>query len=244
VVNDHWSCGNRKDIEAGDRLFLLRQREEPRGIIGSGWATGPTHQDLHWDQSRAKQGQRANFVPLRFDKLIDPEVDDILGLSVLKSGRTGAVNWYTQASGILIDPSAASELEEIWAQHLGSSAGFDDEVSALEGETRRYLITHRRRERPLRDAKLAAALHINAGRLRCEVPGCGFDFWEVYGSLGRHYAQVHHLDPLGTRVRASRTRLNDLVVVCANCHVMIHRGGACRSIQRLIRRRLNASRTS
>jgi 5-methylcytosine-specific restriction protein A len=31
-----WSCGNNKSIARGDRLFLLRQGEEPRGIVGAG----------------------------------------------------------------------------------------------------------------------------------------------------------------------------------------------------------------
>jgi predicted HNH restriction endonuclease len=66
------------------------------------------------------------------------------------------------------------------------------------------------------------------------VPGCGFDFEAVYGELGRNYAQVHHLKPLGDRTTPSETKLSDLVIVCANCHAMIHRSGKRRSLENLI----------
>ncbi len=35
---ERWSCGRNRKIVEGDRLFLLRQGLEPRGIVGSGWA--------------------------------------------------------------------------------------------------------------------------------------------------------------------------------------------------------------
>ena len=72
------------------------------------------------------------------------------------------------------------------------------------------------------------------GRLPCEVPGCAFDFLAVYGEIGTGYAQVHHRRPLSDRTRPSETRLSELVVVCANCHVMIHRGGECRPLETLL----------
>src|SRR4051812_1432251 len=43
-VDDRWSCGNTKRIRAGDRLFLLRQGVEPRGIMAAGWATSMVYE--------------------------------------------------------------------------------------------------------------------------------------------------------------------------------------------------------
>lgn len=103
-----------------------------------------------------------------------------------------------------------------------------DELFGIEGEALRRLITHRRRERDLREAKLDETLRVT-GALRCEVIGCGFDFEQTYGELGRRFANVHHLEPLaehGSRVN----RLEDLAVVCANCHAMIHRDGQTRPL--------------
>ena len=40
--------------------------------------------------------------------------------------------------------------------------------------------------------------------------------------------------PLSESEEARSTRLSDLAIVCANCHVMIHRGGGCRAPDELI----------
>ncbi|MBI3325979.1 MAG: hypothetical protein HYZ81_04650 [Nitrospinae bacterium] len=52
---------------------MLRQKVEPRGIIGSGWATTPAYQHRHWEDERRRRGELANFVGLRFDRLLDAE---------------------------------------------------------------------------------------------------------------------------------------------------------------------------
>lgn len=110
-----------------------------------------------------------------------------------------------------------------------------DELSAMEGAVTMQLVRHRKREAALRPAKLEdARLQSPDGRLRCEVPGCGFDFEEVYGALGAGYAQVHHLLPLGLQSKAVKTTLSHLAVVCANCHAMIHAGGECRPLKGLV----------
>jgi hypothetical protein len=129
-----------------------------------------------------------------------------------------------------------SRIDHLRAASEGvSDAALDDAVYALEGELRRRMVTHRFRERELRDSKLQDARQRHpAGRLCCEVPGCGFDFQEVYGELGAGFAHVHHLQPLKDVVGTVRTQLGDLAVVCPNCHAMIHRGGECRSLACLI----------
>ena len=60
----------------------------------------------------------------------------------------------------------------------------------------------------------------------CQV--CGFDFAAVYGKLGEGYCEVHHLNPLSERSdqdwdEGLTTSLEDVVVLCANCHRMVHR---------------------
>lgn len=236
---ERWSTGQRKDIEPGDRLFLLRQGKEPRGIVGSGWASSGVFQAPHWgDPARL-----ANYVEFRFDRLLDADVDLPLATPFLQEQPDLAdVHWAPQGSGILVPDNAAASLEAFWASHYaGLAAPPEDEnvgppspLQALEGAITLRLQRHRRRERSLRRAKIAAALSL--GPLRCEVPGCGFDFARTYGALGEGFAHVHHLRPLGDRDAATPTSTADLAIVCANCHAMIHHGGECRPLEGLIAR--------
>jgi len=77
----------------------------------------------------------------------------------------------------------------------------------------------RERNRELVKRKRAAVLR-ETGRLACEA--CDFDFNEKYGEHGRGFIEVHHLLPLHALSPGSRTRLQDLAILCANCHRMVH----------------------
>jgi hypothetical protein len=87
-AEDQWSCGNTKRVRAGDRLFLMRQGEEPRGILAAGWATSGVFKGPHWDEAREQQGDEALYVKLRFDQIFNPEIDEILALDRLQNGLT------------------------------------------------------------------------------------------------------------------------------------------------------------
>jgi hypothetical protein len=116
-----------------------------------------------------------------------------------------------------------------------ATASADIEQSWYEGAKKKAFIYHRRREAKARREKIKEALKLNGGKLICEVPRCGFDFKARYGALGEGYAQVHHLEPLSKAPQEGRkVRLQELAVVCANCHVMVHIGGECRSLANLI----------
>jgi 5-methylcytosine-specific restriction enzyme A len=114
---------------------------------------------------------------------------------------------------------------------------FGDETESLgfEGQKRAMFVIHRKREARLRKAKIEEALKRNNGHLPCEVPGCGFDFLKRYGEVGRHFAHVHHKKPLSLAPDSGRrVSLEELAVVCSNCHAMIHIGGECRPLQTLL----------
>ena len=95
---------------------------------------------------------------------------------------------------------------------------------AREGERR--IAAHMRLER---SPTLVAALKKDRmerhnGRLPCEV--CGFDFLESYGPLGAGFAEAHHKTFLADSPEEGRiTSIDELAVVCSNCHRMLHRGG-------------------
>jgi hypothetical protein len=63
---------------------------------------------------------------------------------------------------------------------------------------------------------------------------CKFDFEAVYGRPGHEFIECHHLRPLADN-EERETTVNDVAVVCSNCHRMIHRNGELRSIAEMKR---------
>ena len=239
-INQRWSCGNSRSIPIGARVFLLRQGTEPKGIVASGWVTKSPFPDAHWDAERAAKGEQAHFLMFTADALLAPDVGpqplDVRGAI---TGPLSEVQVDAPASGNSIPDHVALALSEAWAAHLGkdddSLGRGDPELGAMEGELKRRFVNHRARERALREAKLQqVGLASPDGRVRCQVPRCNFDFEAVYGALAAGFAHVHHLRPLAEALTPTVTKLEDLAVVCANCHAIIHRGGACHPIETLI----------
>lgn len=232
-----WSAGNTTSIPIGSRVFLLKQGPEPRGIMASGWTTRPVEKLPHWDPDRAARGDVGKFVTFVPELMLNPDEDGLLDPRAFPPGAVREAYWAPTASGNSIPDGAAQHLEQLWAAHVDGMHQLgepDIEITAFEGAIRYAFVRHRSRERALRNAKLQQALA--DGPLRCEVPGCGFDFAKRYGNIGEGYAQVHHLIPLSERDTAVETRLADLAIVCANCHAMIHRGGGSRALDELIAR--------
>lgn len=94
----------------------------------------------------------------------------------------------------------------------------DDEDEVAEG--RLLFREHRARERNRRIvSNKKRQVLAKAGRLACEV--CDFDFAVTYGERGEGFAECHHVVPL-SEAGEGTTRLSDLVIVCSNCHRMLH----------------------
>lgn len=100
----------------------------------------------------------------------------------------------------------------------GWDISFVDDVDFREGKLLAARHFRRERDRTLRKKKVDQfrAAH---SRLFCEA--CGFDFERVYGPHGAGYIECHHVVPLHVS-GDTRTRLSDLILLCSNCHRMIH----------------------
>jgi 5-methylcytosine-specific restriction protein A len=113
-----WSCGNSKRIIKGDRVFLLRQGVEPRGICGSGWAESSSYEEIHWREEKAEKGRTTRYVKVKWDVLLNAETESIFPREWLNDPHLSDVNWNTQISGINIRSEVAEVLEERWADFL------------------------------------------------------------------------------------------------------------------------------
>jgi hypothetical protein len=114
----------------------------------------------------------------------------------------------------------------------------DQAKSYTEGQ-RRYRETSYFARNP---ALVADAKRIHG--VKCVV--CGFDFEKIYGSIGKGYIECHHLKQMAdNELRA--TKVEDVAVLCANCHRMIHHGRKMLTIDQLQRactKEAKAQRTS
>lgn len=210
-----WSVGVSKRITRGNRLFLIRLGKEPKGIIGSGWAESDVYEDDHWDNSAFEVGKYARYVDVRFDKLLNPDNEEILPRKELN--HLGKMHWDSQGSGISIPDEVAYRLENIWADFLDDDRFLPTAVAepaAIEGlrtETKTYV---RGRSRQLRELALKKAAGI------CCV--CNVDYKQLLKGKGVRVLQVHHRKQLAASNAPRVTHLSELAVVCANCHLLLH----------------------
>ncbi len=235
-IRKRWSCQN-EDAAIGDRVFLLKQGDGTRGVFASGTVREIVGLAPHFDPEKACQGKMKHYVIVQFDALLQPEVEPILPyLVVQRLFAKEATAFLRRQSGTEIKSKLAAQLDSVWKSHL-QCVELDFELAAFEGAQRHLFVIHRQRERALRELKIAQVKQAEGGRLPCAVRNCNFDFQSAYGRLGKDYAQVHHLKPLSKLKGPQQMTLDDLIVVCANCHAMIHRNGECRNPKSLIKRR-------
>jgi 5-methylcytosine-specific restriction protein A len=112
-----WATGNRiGGVFKGDRVFLLRQGDQGRGIIASGTVKRQIYQAKHWDPDRRRRGESANNVDVQWDRVV--RVEDALPTEELQQKLPAGHNWIFQRSGVLIRPALAGQLEKLWSNHL------------------------------------------------------------------------------------------------------------------------------
>jgi len=106
-----------------------------------------------------------------------------------------------------------------------------DEIACFpEGKEKRRLHLIRERNQTVVAKAKKLALQRDP-MLRCEV--CGFSFSQAYGELGSEFIEAHHKTPLAKLKPNSETKVEDLGMVCANCHRMLHRGKKVLTIEEL-----------
>ena len=118
-VLEGWSCGLRKNIQPGDRAFMLCQGKGPRGIMASGRVVTDREEHRHWDKSKAKLGRKATVVDIDWDVLINPMKGPIFVRARLNEAAFAGMFWDPQSSGTRIPDAVAKRLEAAWAKFRG-----------------------------------------------------------------------------------------------------------------------------
>lgn len=119
-------------------------------------------------------------------------------------------------------------------ENLGIWPIHKNELQVNEGNQK--LSLHLMRERNSQIVKLAKKLfkQKNEGKVFCEI--CKFDFMAKYGDIGESYIEAHHKKPISKMKAEDVTRIDDFIMVCSNCHSMLHIGKEGISYEDLILR--------
>ena len=122
----------------------------------------------------------------------------------------------TNQNILTVKPLAPEDVSAIESQYKSgdSPAPRSATESDIEGLRYEYIAMTSSRSRKLRDRAMEKANGV------CVV--CDTDFRTLLDGQGIRVLQVHHKKMMKDKQGPSETKINDLVVVCANCHLLIH----------------------
>jgi hypothetical protein len=246
TILDHAADNNFHDVEPGDTVWVVTVRRGELFLVGR----IPVSHVLTQDGAERMLGQRlwdaefhiccprrkaetASLVPVGKDTWALSFISDTSPRLIPKSGKLDA----QQVRRVRrLTPAAAAIMNRVWTSRTkvdvaamasrdrARLSDVDDGVSVSGREGRKRWYRHLRRERDQALVKRKKRrVKADTGRLRCEA--CRFDFAEAFGPSLEDFCEVHHRKPLSSEDGERDTPLEDLAVLCANCHRAIHRLG-------------------
>lgn len=173
-----------------------------------------------------------DIYPHRFNFHIIKEfsANILFGIEFFNPDFVEAVRSSACKHGSLIPCIKIKKIDDIYSKNNEIIENIDDEFLVLEGKPLLKLHTYRERNIDLIKKKKESVFRFS-GKLLCEI--CNFDFEIEYGELGKGYIECHHNNPLSLNVGVIQTKLDDLSLLCSNCHKMIHRRKPWISVEEL-----------
>jgi len=111
---------------------------------------------------------------------------------------------------------------EIYSENSVPTILIEDDDENVFPEGKEIYRLHKSKERNRELVKLAKELHLkNDAMLSCQI--CNFSFATHYGDLGKGFIEAHHIFPISQLTEETKTKIEDLALVCSNCHRMLHR---------------------
>ena len=157
--------------------------------------------------------------------------------------RNGRRGWIRSDGSPVRQDSGVKEILGAWADRsaaeleaavlaLRDAIPTNPDESSIEGEARteggKKVYVSWRYERDGANRRAAIGFH------GVDCMGCRFSFQEAYGAAGAGYIEVHHVVPLAEHGVRETDPATDLIVLCANCHRIVHRKrGLCLSLEGL-----------
>lgn len=112
-----WACDN-SHVEVGDRVYLMKTGDMPRGIIAAGNATSPSYMGPHHNPEKRKSGEESRHINVKFDRITDGFSGDLLVQDMLRD-IFPKQEWSPQQSGIAIEDDYLPTLDKLWKGHIG-----------------------------------------------------------------------------------------------------------------------------
>jgi len=108
-----WNCAN-SGVKPGDRAWLIRLGQEPKGIMATGNVVSAPHTKQHYDPTKADAGEMAPYADIEFSSIRDCYKETIVPLHELNTITLDNQHWSPQSSGIEIKPRSEALLEKLW----------------------------------------------------------------------------------------------------------------------------------
>jgi len=130
---------------------------------------------------------------------------------------------YCRSLGIQPNNSGAFGVQrKYWTLQLKQELFDNEELSGVFPEGKIIERIHKARERNNQVILIAKEnFKRKHGRLFCQA--CGFDFEKKYGKMGIDIIEGHHTIPVSKMLPGEKTNPKDIAMLCANCHLMVHK---------------------
>jgi len=159
------------------------------------------------------------YMKLMNFRRFDPNVT---GKGLQRGGKDEEVVWNLYSNNSHELSKAANAIRNFVSVETGENTFNSDDDFQEANEGRILTRVHKSRER---NRKLVEKIKVSFlerhGNLFCEA--CGFNFEEHYGPRGNGYIECHHTKPVSELQPNQKTNIKDLVLLCSNCHRMVHR---------------------
>lgn len=109
-----WTCNSTKPA-IGDEVFMFKLGDRPRGIIGHGTVVHESYVAEHYDPEKARRGERAKYIDIKFNCLLNYEKGEILSQEKLNNSCPEQL-WSPQGSGIVIKDEVLPKLHRLWKE--------------------------------------------------------------------------------------------------------------------------------
>lgn len=200
----HASGRHSGGLKRGDRMFICATRSDELFLLG---AIEVQRSGDRWAEGRSVYGQ-FKIIPLkglkwrlRFQHTGSPRLSHDVPVAMQVRARRQPT------------PEAAQLLDQMLKRDFATA---EHAIRLQEGKQKTMTLT-----KPERNPKLRAFALARRGH-RCEI--CDFDFAERYGDYARYCVEVHHLKAMAGAGQHGRTvKLDDVVILCPNCHRALHR---------------------